>query len=112
MIVVEKKDKIDIISFTINKINALVSEEIREKITRVTENSNARIVIDLKGIEYIDSSGFGCLLSVMKAARNNYGIMKFTNPEPRVMELIKTLHLHTVFQIFDSMDSCISSFNK
>jgi len=112
MIVVEKRDKIDIISFTINKINALISEEIREKITRVTENSNARIIVDLKGIEYIDSSGFGCLLSVMKAARNNYGIMKFANPEPRVLDLIKTLHLHTVFQVFDDLESCISSFNR
>jgi anti-sigma B factor antagonist len=112
MIIVEKKDKIDIISFKINKINALLSEELREQITRVTENSNSMIIVNLKGIEYIDSSGFGCLLSVMKAARNNYGIMKFSNPEPKVLELIKTLHLHTVFQIFDDLETCIRSFNK
>ncbi len=111
MIIVEKKDKIDIVSFSVTSINALISEQIREGILRVIGNSNSKIIIDLKGIEYIDSSGFGCFLSVMKASRSNYGILKFANPEPRVMELFTTLHLHTVFQIFDDLESCIKSFS-
>jgi anti-anti-sigma factor len=111
MINVEKKDKIDIISFSVNNINALITDEIREGITKVIANSNPKIIIDLRGIEYIDSSGFGCFLSVMKAARSNYGVLKFANPEPRVMELFQTLHLHTVFQIYHDMDTCVKSFS-
>jgi anti-sigma B factor antagonist len=110
MISIEKRDKIDIISFSVNNINALITDEIREGITRVFDIPNSKVIIDLKGVEYIDSSGFGCFLSVMKAARNNYGILKFANPEQRVMELFKVLHLHTVFQIFEDMDTCLSSF--
>jgi anti-anti-sigma factor len=111
MINIEKKDKIDVISFSVNKINALIVDEIREAILKVFDNSNSKVIIDLKGVEYIDSSGFGCFLSVMKAARNNYSILKFANPEPRVTELFETLHLQTVFQIYSDLDTCISSFN-
>ncbi len=64
MINIEKKDKIDIISFTVNKINALIVDEIRETVLKVFENSNSKVIIDLKGVEYVDSSGFGCFLSV------------------------------------------------
>ena len=110
MINIEKKDKIDIISFSVYKINALITDEIRDRINNVFDNSNSKVIIDLKGVEYIDSSGFGCFLSVMKAARSNYGVLKFANPEPRVMELFQTLHLHTVFQIYDDIDICIRSF--
>jgi anti-anti-sigma factor len=110
MINIEKKDKIDIISFSVKNINALITDEIRDTINKVIDNSNSKVIIDLKGVEYIDSSGFGCFLSVMKAARNNYGVMKFVNPEPRVMQLFQTLHLHTVFQIYDDTDTCIRSF--
>jgi len=110
MINIEKKGNLDIISFSVNNINALITEEIKEEIFKVIDNSNSKIVIDLKGIEYIDSSGFGCFLSVMRAARSNYGILKFANPEPRVMELFRLLHLHTVFQIYDDIDSCVMSF--
>lgn len=110
MINIERRDKVDIISFSVSNINALITEEIRESITKVFEISNSKVIIDLKGVEYIDSSGFGCFLSVMKAARNNYGVLKLANPEPRVTELFKILQLHTVFQIFDTVDNCMSSF--
>lgn len=109
MISIEKRDKIDVISFNVNKIDALISDNIRESISKVFDNPNSKVVIDLKGVEYIDSSGFGCFLSVMRTARNNYGILKFVNPEPRIMDLFKTLHLHTVFQIYDDLDACLST---
>ena len=110
MINIEKKDKVDIISFSVNKIDAQIIDEIREEIIKVFDNSNSKVIIDLKGVEYVDSSGFGCFLSVMKAARNNYGVLKFANPEPGVSELFETLHLHTVFQIYNDIDSCLMSF--
>ena len=111
MINIEKLNKIDVVSFTINKLNALVADEVRESISKIFDTPNSRVIIDLKGVEYIDSSGFGCFLSVMKVARNNYGTIKFANPEPRVSELFVTLHLHTVLQIFDSLEDCLNSFN-
>jgi anti-anti-sigma factor len=110
MVNIEKKDRIDIVTFSVSKINALISDEIREAISKVFDNSNSRVIIDLRGVHYIDSTGFGCFLSIMKTARNSYGILKFASPEPAIMELFRTLHLHTVFQIYDDMDSCISSF--
>jgi anti-anti-sigma factor len=110
MLIIEKKDKIDVISFSGNKINALNIDEIRAGILKVLDNSNSRVIINLQGVEYIDSSGFGCFLSVMKAARNNYCILKFAHPEPKVKELFEMLHLNTIFQIYSELDSCIRSF--
>jgi anti-anti-sigma factor len=110
MINIEKKDKVDIISFSVNKINALIIDEIREGILKVFDISNSKAIIDLKGVEYVDSSGFGCFLSLSRAARNNYGVLKFANPEPKVSELFEILHLHTVFQIYADLDTCLKSF--
>ena len=107
---IEKKDKIDIISFSVSKINALIVDEISEGILKIFDNSNSKAIINLKGVEYIDSSGFGCFLTVLRAARNNYGELKFVNPEPRVIELFETLNLQTVFQIYSDLDVCIRSF--
>jgi anti-anti-sigma factor len=111
MINIERKDKIDIISFNINKINALIVDDLREQIGKVFEVSGSKVILDLSAVSYIDSSGFGCFLSLMKNARNNYGTFKFAKPQPAIMELFRTLHLHTVFQIYDDLNSCIRSFN-
>lgn len=111
MVNIERRDKIDIISFPFNRINALISDELREEISKIFDNSNSKVIIDLKGIEYIDSSGFSSFLSIMRTARNNYGVLKFTNPEPAVLSLFHTLHLHTIFQIHENIDDCIKSFS-
>lgn len=110
MINIEKKDKIDIISFNIKKIDAMITDEIKERVSKVFENANSKAIIDLKGVEYIDSSGFGCFLSVFRIAKNNYGSLKFANPEPRIMELFNILHLHLILQIYDNLDECIRSY--
>lgn len=110
MINIEKRDNVEIVSFTVNKINALITDEIREQIIKEFENSNTKLIIDLKGVEYIDSSGFGCFLSIYKAAKSNYGILKFTGAEPAVNSLFETLHLHTIFEIYRDTEECIRSF--
>jgi anti-sigma B factor antagonist len=109
MINIERRDKIDIITFSVDKINALITDEIRQEINKVLENGNTKVIIDLKGVQYIDSSGFACLLSCFKTAKNNYCILKFVNPESQVMEVLKTLNLHTVFDIYDDIDVCVRS---
>jgi anti-sigma B factor antagonist len=110
MISIEKKENINIVTFPVNNINALITDEIRDSILKVIDDSNPKVIIDLTGVEYIDSSGFGCFLSLMRAVKSNYGILKFTNPEPAIMKMFITLHLNTVFEIYDDIDKCIMSF--
>ncbi|MCU0462675.1 MAG: STAS domain-containing protein [Bacteroidales bacterium] len=109
MINIERKDKVDIITFTIDRINALITEELKDEISKVFQNGSSKVVISLKDIRYIDSSGFGCLLSILRTAKNNYCTLKFASPEPSVMAVLKTLNLNTVFEIYDDLDECVRS---
>jgi anti-sigma B factor antagonist len=110
MISIERRDKIDIISFTVDRINTLITDEIRMEIGKVFLSGSTRVILNLKDVKYIDSSGFGCLLGIMKAAKNSYCTLKFTSPEPSVMQVLKTLNLHTVFDIYEDLDECARSF--
>jgi hypothetical protein len=53
----EKKDKIDIISFSVNKINALITDDIREGIIKVFDVSNSKVIIDLIGNDCVTTRG-------------------------------------------------------
>jgi anti-sigma B factor antagonist len=110
MVSIEKRGNTDIVKFSVNKINALIADDIREDISKLFIQPNAKVIIDLKGVEYIDSSGFGCFLSVLRTARNSYGALKMVNPEPSVKLLFETLHLHTIFEICPDMEDCLRSF--
>lgn len=109
--VTEIGNSVDHVTFEgVEKFNALVSEEARVQLSKLFEVANAKVILDLTGITYIDSSGFGCFLTTMKSARNNYGSLKLCNLDPGVKALFNTLQLHTIFEIYDDIDSCIASF--
>lgn len=58
---------------------------------------NKRMVLDLTGIEYIDSSGLGALVSVYLAAGHAKCKLELANPKPRVRDLLKITKLSTIF---------------
>jgi hypothetical protein len=48
MINIEKRDKVDIITFSVNKINATTIDEIKEGVSKVFDNPNSKVIIDLE----------------------------------------------------------------
>lgn len=111
MVTSEKRGNIEIVSFTLNKLDALVADEVREEVSRLFSEPNSRVIINLKGIQYIDSTGFGSLLSILRSARNNYGTLKICSIEPHVNNLFQNLRLNTIFDIYSDVDECIKSFS-
>ena len=112
MLRTEKKDGVIIVKFdNIKKFNALITEPVKDQLSEFFEKPNTKLAIDLEGVNYIDSSGFGVFLSVMKSANNNYGDFRFCNISEDVMELFKLLQLHNIFKIHSTLDECIKSFS-
>jgi len=108
----ETRNGIEILSFeNVSKLNILVAQSLKEEIAQYLNKPGKKIILNLEGIEYIDSSGFGALLSILRNAKNNDSAFKICNISPDVMELVKLLQLHNVFDIHDSVDECANSFN-
>jgi anti-sigma B factor antagonist len=113
MLKVEQINNIYVASFeNINRFNALITEPVKEQLNNLFNKPNTKLVLNLEGISFIDSSGFGVFLSVMKTASINYGQFKICNINKEVMELFKLLQLHNVFEIYSNLDDCIQSFNN
>jgi len=94
-----------------DRFNSLISDPVKETLLSYYNKPNSKLILDLDGIKFIDSSGFSVFLAVMKAANNNYGEFKICNIIPEVKELFQLLQLHNIFEIHDTMEECISSFS-
>lgn len=113
MINVEENDGILIAKFTNeDRFNALIAEPVKEILLGYFLNHDTKLIIDLEGIKFIDSSGFGVFLSLMKAANNSNGVFKICNLNSDVKELFQVLQLHNVFDIYGNVEECITSFSK
>lgn len=95
----------------IDRFNALISEQVKEELRNQITSSGTKLVLNLEGIKFIDSSGFGVFLSVMKTAANNKSKFKICCIGKEVMELFRLLQLHNVFDLFDTEAECVASFN-
>ena len=94
----------------IQKINVLVSESIKTGLQKLFEKPNAKVLINMEGIHFLDSSGFATFLSVSKAATKNNGQIIFCNITNSALDLFKVLQLHTVFNIINDQAEAVNSF--
>ncbi len=110
MLKVEKVGNVMVVSFDQdNKINVTVSQKLKVEITKLI-SPHSKLVMNLEGIDYIDSTGFGMLLSILRTCKNSQSLLKLCNISPEVMELVKLLQLQTVFDIRNNLNDCLKSF--
>ena len=91
MVFSEKQEGIDIVRFRNDRINALNVDTIRPAIMSILEIPHSRVVIDLSGVNYLDSTGFAMFLHLLRVARSNYGTVRLCNLTPASRNLFELL---------------------
>ena len=70
-----------------------------------------QIVVNLNGIEYIDSGGLGTLVGLLASTRNRHGEIRLVHPIRRVVDLLRRTRLDTVFKSYESDDEAVAAFH-
>ena len=86
--------------------------EIKESIFEILERGNKKIIINLEMVEYIDSSGLGVLVTVLKRVRNLEGKLILLNPRSVVKQILGLTNLDKVFSIEGSIESAVESLGR
>ena len=83
---------------------------LREKIAEITAGGVRNVVLNLAGVDFIDSTGLGALVVCATSARKAGGSVKLVNLNRRNIELLVMTKLATVFEIFNDEQDAINSF--
>lgn len=84
--------------------------DLRKAVQDQLDKGNTSIVLNLQGVEYIDSAGLGELVACKKRAAAKGGDVKLIMPSESVYKVLSIVSLHLVFEIFDSEAKAIGSF--
>jgi anti-sigma B factor antagonist len=87
--------------------SALLRDTVKKLVGESTQ-----IVLNLSGINYIDSGGLGTLVALYTTAHNAGGAVKLANLTQRVGDLLQVTKLLTVFEVYDSEEKAVESFKK
>ena len=92
----------------ISRFNSVVSQYVKDELNAIMKQHGAKLIISFEEIRFIDSSAFGTLISVLKMAKENKGTLRLCNMSMEVMELMEVMQLHTVFDIYGTVDDALS----
>jgi len=67
------------------------------------------VVLQLDGVEFIDSSGLGALVRLMQAARAKGGDLKLSGVPPRIRKTLEMTSLLPQFETYDSVEEAITA---
>jgi anti-sigma B factor antagonist len=83
---------------------------LREKVAAVTAAGKRNLVLNLAGVDYIDSTGLGALVVCVTSLRKLGGNMKLLNLNRRNIDLLVMTKLDTVFEVFTDEQDAVSSY--
>ncbi len=87
-------------------------EKMRNEIRELVENNIHKIILDFSDIDFIDSSGIGLLVEILKTvSKFEDGQLKIVNINRQVKDILKQIQLYTIFDIYDSEEEALESFN-
>ena len=84
------------------------SPALRASIRPLVSKDKSRVVIDLSGVPYMDSSGVATLVEAMKLVRNHKGSLALCGMNDRVRGIFEIARLDQYFSIHDSIDAAIA----
>ena len=90
-------------------VNSGVDEALRSRMHGAVRQGHRKLLVDLGGVPYIDSSGVGALISVYTSVRNRQGDVKLLNLTKHAKDLLQMTKLLTVFEAFNEEPRAVAA---
>ena len=104
-----EKNEIDgtIVLGVIGHIGEVESRRLEKAFVEVFESGCYQVVVDLRQVHFMTSSGLGVLLSSMKQAREQDGFMRLAGAQPLICDILHTTQLDDYFEVFPSVEDAL-----
>jgi anti-sigma B factor antagonist len=84
---------------------------LRERVGHMLSGS-PRVVVNLEGVDYVDSGGLGILVGLSVSARNRGGELKLVSPTERVSDLLRRTRLDAIISVYGNEEEAVAAFRK
>ena len=84
--------------------------DFRQAVQDLAREPNPKIILNMQGVDYIDSTGLGAVVMCSTAVRKAGGVTKLLNLNRRNIELLVATKLSVIFEVFDNEQDAVNSF--
>ena len=91
------------------EVDVYTAPKFRERLIELVSDGKHRIVVDLEGVDFLDSTGLGVLVGGLKRLRSHDGDLLLVCTQSRILKVFEITGLTKVFSIYDSVDDAVSA---
>jgi anti-sigma B factor antagonist len=91
------------------EIDVYTAPRLREQLVELVNGGSYHLVIDLEGVEFLDSTGLGVLVGGLKRVRAHDGSLRLVCTQERILKIFRITGLTKVFSIHDSVDAAVAA---
>lgn len=95
---IDKKDDYLILNLA-GDLDVYSEEEFRDFIEDELKDKNCNLVIDIKELDYLDSTGLGMFMKIYKMYEEKGQKVKIINPKENILKLFKITDLTDIFEM-------------
>ena len=106
----KEKDEIIIISIDGNVMGGPDANILNELLHKLVDQGKKKIVLDLKGVKLMNSSGLGMLIAALTTMKNASGNLKLASASKKIENLLIITKLVNIFEIYKSVDEAVKSY--
>lgn len=96
----------------VGRLDAVAAPELKRHLKGLVAEGYQRIVVDLSGVPFIDSSGLAALVSGLKAAREAGGTILLASLDGQARTVFTVTLLDRVFEFYSDVDSAVKALNR
>lgn len=86
------------------RLNMVSGPDLRDTVKRALDRGRARVVVDLSGVQFMDSSGLGALIASLKSAREQGGDLRIASPSKQVSMVLKLSNVDSILTPYGSVE--------
>lgn len=94
-----------------SELTADLADDFRRAVEAFTADT-ARVVVDLSPLRFLDSAGFGALVSLKRRCASRGGDLCIAGPSRDVQTIFELTRAHRLFEIYPSVDEAVTSFGE
>lgn len=91
-------------------LDTTTAGELESALLGLINDGMCRVVVDLSGVNYISSAGWGIFIGEIKEIRNRGGDLKLSGMIGDVREVYQLLEFHSILEAYDTTDEAVASF--
>lgn len=93
-------------------VDTTTSPDLERRLQALLRENRYHIVVDLAGVEYISSAGWGIFISEIREIRENGGDLKLAGMIPDVKEVFDLLEFENILKAFSDAELAVASFGE